>query len=98
MALSELGYPGEGPAEKLRMCTYNVNGLNGNEGQKCKTTNWANRKALDVLFMQEHNLGVGRHKDKAKAWRNMCRRAFSPYAPFQRFQSLPRQRGRAADS
>ena len=33
---STLGYPGEGPAEKLRMCTYNVNGLNEKEGQKCK--------------------------------------------------------------
>ena len=31
---------------------------------------WANPKALDVIFIQEHNLGVGRHK----RWRDLCRR------------------------
>ena len=31
---------------------------------------WANAKALDVIFIQEHNLGVGRHK----RWRDLCRR------------------------
>ena len=31
---------------------------------------WANAKALDVIFIQEHNLGVGKHKK----WRDLSRR------------------------
>ena len=54
------------------MCTYNVHGFNEKEGQKMQSLlSWANAKALDVFFIQEHNLGVGRHKMR---WRDLCRR------------------------
>ena len=40
---STLGYPGEGPAKKLRMCTFNVNGLNEKGLQKMRDLmKWAN--------------------------------------------------------
>ena len=67
---STLGYPGEGPAEKLRMCTFNVNGLNEKGGQKMRDLmKWATEKTLDVIFIQEHNLGI----NKRTKWRNVCR-------------------------
>ena len=67
---STLGYPGEGPAEKLRMCTFNVNGLNEKGLQKMRDLmKWANEKTLDVIFIQEHNLGINKHTK----WRNVCR-------------------------
>ena len=45
---------------------------NEKEGQKMQSLlNWANAKALDVIFIQEHNLGVGRHKK----WRDFSRRS-----------------------
>ena len=52
------------------MCTFNVNGLNEKGGQKMgDLMKWAKEKTLDVIFIQEHNLGINKHKK----WKNVCR-------------------------